>query len=100
MIILIKLQKLDQALQALHTCLRAGIVEEKPVEKTKENDKKSLRIKHGFAKAHLDIGDLLQNKNNRSPTTRRRDLCPPKGLSKLINKTLIACSITELKGSR
>ena len=61
--ILIKLQKLDQALQALHTCLRAGIVEEKPVEKTKENDKKSLRIKHGFAKAHLDIGDLLQNKN-------------------------------------
>ena len=43
--ILIKLQKLDQALQALHTCLRAGIVEEKPVEKTKENYKKSLRIK-------------------------------------------------------
>ena len=54
---------MDQALQALHTCLRAGIVEEKPVEKTKENYKKSLRIKHGFAKAHLDIGDLLQNKN-------------------------------------
>ena len=59
---LIKLQKLDQALQALHKCLRAGIIEERPGEKAKEKDKKSLTIKHGFAKAHLDIGDLLQNK--------------------------------------